>query len=108
MGLSARALFGLDRLKSQHREPRQANGINSKRVLTASEASYYLGLPVAAVRRMRIGEIRLGAAIRYDLKAIDLYLDKANQLSSAGDSDSPAEAALAKFVQDSEHAAWSS
>jgi hypothetical protein len=89
-------------------DARPSPGNRPKRVLTASEAAHYLAMPVAAVRRMRIGEIKLGSSVRYDVKAIDLYLDQIGGLSSSGIIRSSAEAALEKFVQDSGVVAWSS
>lgn len=70
------------------------------RLLTDKEAADYLRLPVSAFVRTGIGRVRLGQYVRYDLRALDAYLDELTGLTahSAPQPDNDAEAALARFT----------
>ncbi len=83
----------------------------SPRLLTADQAAIYLSLPKATVVREGIGRIRLSAFTRYDIRAIDAWLDGLSGLSktnmtqpapSAANDD--AEAAFDRFVEHSPNA----
>lgn len=76
------------------------------RLLTEKEAAQYLGLPVAAVRRLMFGHVRLGARRRYDRRALDAYLDRlsgfeASNVTGAADADEE----LSRFIADHPDAA---
>ncbi|HVI34476.1 hypothetical protein [Phenylobacterium sp.] len=68
------------------------------RLLTASEAAAYFRLPVTRFRRLRLGEVSLGAKVLYDRHALDAYLDHISGLGRSGQPISEADAALARFV----------
>jgi hypothetical protein len=81
------------------------------RLLTADQAAIYLSLPKATVIREGIGRLRLGIFTRYDLRAIDAWLDgmsglekpNLNQAALTAANDD-AEAALERFFEHSENA----
>lgn len=77
------------------------------RLLTAPEAAAYLRLPLRTFERLRLGMVRLGAAVRYDRLALDAHLDALSGLAPQSrpqpapapppaDNDDP-EAAFARF-----------
>ena len=71
------------------------------RLLTEREASEYLRLPAATVRKLSFGQVRLGARRRYDRKALDLHLDRMAGLDSPAEPNvNEADAELAKFISD--------
>lgn len=75
------------------------------RLLTEQQAAEYLGaIPVAELRRAGIGRVPVGRCVRYDIRAIDAWLDSlsgiaAKSLPPAANQaeEDPAEAALARF-----------
>lgn len=75
------------------------------RLLTKDQAADYLGeIPVTEVVRQGIGRVPIGQHIRYDIRAIDAWLDELSGLSAkspvaanTADEIAPAEAALARF-----------
>lgn len=80
-------------------------GLNP-RLLTEEQAADYLGeIPVGEIKRQGIGRVPLGRYVRYDIRAIDAWLDSLSDLipnsakPAAGqvDEDTP-EAALARFT----------
>lgn len=77
------------------------------RLLTAEQAAAYLGgLPVAAFRRLRLGEVSLGPRVFYDRHALDAHLDRASGLAALSPAIGPAaanddpEAAFARSAPD--------
>ena len=83
------------------------SGEIAPRLLKVREAAEYLSLPMAQFERLRIGLVRLGAAVRYDRMALDAYLDELGGLGAKSDPTQPdeAEAALARFNARRGHAA---
>lgn len=79
-------------------------GLNP-RLLTEEQVADYLGdIPLSEVKRQGVGRVPIGRCVRYDLRAIDAWLDSLSGLipNSAtpaavkAEDDSP-EAALARF-----------
>lgn len=76
------------------------------RLLTEDQVADYLGdLPVAEVKRQGVGRVPIGRCVRYDIRAIDAWLDSLsglipNSAPAATPADAPddAEAALARFT----------
>ena len=82
------------------------------RLLTEEAAAAYLSLPLAEVRRMTIGRVRLGGKVRFDRLALDAHLDALSGLApqspppaatAAADPDDP-DAALDRFFGHPRHA----
>jgi hypothetical protein len=74
---------------------RQRHGTEGRRLLTETETSTYLGIPVGTLRRwrsvgMEIPYIKLGAgrnsSVRYDLRDLDLYIDDRRRYPSVTES----------------------
>ena len=78
------------------------------RLLTEAQAAQYLGLPVATVRKLPFGHVRLGTRHRYDRKALDSHLDRMAGLDSSSEPNvNKANAELAQFIADHPNAAGS-
>ncbi len=71
------------------------------RILTAEQAAAYCALPVATFKRLRLGEIHLGATVLYDRRALDAELD-----AKAGLTPRPRLSALAANQDDDPEAAF--
>lgn len=76
------------------------------RLLTKDQLADYLGeIPVAEVTRQGVGRVMIGTHARYDLRAVNAWLDRlsglipnsADAAPPADDFDDP-EAALARFT----------
>lgn len=75
------------------------------RLLTKDQLADYLGdIPVREVVRQGVGRVPIGQHVRYDIRAIDAWLDSLsglvpNSAEAAPPADDPddAEAALARF-----------
>jgi hypothetical protein len=75
------------------------------RLLTEEQAAEYLGaIPVAEVRRAGIGRVPVGKYVRYDIRALDAWLDSMSGIAPKSPppaanqaEEDPAEAALARF-----------
>lgn len=78
----------------------------SPRLLSAQAAAAYLGLPVRAFTRLRLGRISLGPRVLYDRHVLDAWLDAQSGLDSrlSFSSTDEAEAALGRFLADQPHA----
>lgn len=69
-------------------------------MLRDHEASAYLNIPTAELRRLGIGRVQLGRRTLYDKHKIDAELDRLSGLDSAvKTTPDDAEAALARFIQ---------
>lgn len=75
------------------------------RLLTEDQAADYLGdIPVREVVRQGVGRVPIGRYVRYDIRAIDAWLDglsglgaKSSTAANPADDLDEAEAALARF-----------
>lgn len=69
------------------------------RLLRAREAAEYLALPVAGFLRLGIGKVHLGSRVRYDLVALDEWLNeqRGRSTETRPTSEDDADAALARF-----------
>jgi hypothetical protein len=77
------------------------------RLLDADAAAAYLSLPVAAVKRLAAGRVTIDGRVRWDRVALDAWLDErrgAGVQSPANENPSPAEAALARFIETARYA----
>jgi hypothetical protein len=69
--------------------------MNARRCATAQDAAAYLSIPVAEFLRRPIGEVRFGARVRYDLRAIDAHLDRLSGLAPSSPAAHPDDAEAA-------------
>lgn len=79
----------------------------SPRLLNASAAAAYLSLPVQAVQRLAAGRVMIDGRTRWDRIALDAWLDEQRGVrvqSPANENPSPADAALARFLETARHA----
>jgi len=79
----------------------------SPRLLDLASAAAYLSLPLAAVRRLAAGRVVIDGRARWDRVALDAWLDEqrgGRVLSPANENPSPADAALARFLETARHA----
>lgn len=92
--------------------PRGARGAHHDgapvpRLLTERQAARYLGLPIAAMRRLLQGRVALDGRVRWDRKALDVWLDRESGIAPPADAMghvADAEAALADWLADPAHA----
>ena len=78
------------------------------RLLDEKALAEYLSLPIASVRRLAVGRRLVDGRVRFDRQAIDRWLDAtpAGALPSPANANlSPAEDALARWIEDPDHAA---
>jgi hypothetical protein len=77
------------------------------RLLDQAAAAAYLSLPLAAVRRLGAGRVRIDGRVRWDRVALDAWLDEQRGLraqSPANENLTEADAALARFTEGPRHA----
>lgn len=75
--------------RSQRELKAQLRNLPIRRLLTASQAAAYLGYETAGllknlpVRPIRLAEVGPGSAPRYDVRALDRFLDRLSGLEAA-------------------------
>lgn len=70
-------------------------------------AAAYLCIPLAAVRRLSAGRVRIDGRTRWDRVALDAWLDEQRNVkaqSPANENLTEADAALARFLETPRHA----
>lgn len=72
----------------------------SPRLLRVHEAAAYFSIPVTQFERLGIGRACLGTKVRYDQRALDVYLDTISEISppAVHFPSNDAEAALERFT----------
>lgn len=76
------------------------------RLLNDRDAAAYLSIPLAGLKRLPAGRVRIDGRVRWDRVALDAWLDEQAHLGVPSASDrSEAEAALDQWIKDSGHAA---
>jgi predicted component of type VI protein secretion system len=68
------------------------------RLMTETEAAEYLSLPVASVKKLAVGRVRLGSRTRFDRRALDAHLDALSGLSTPTLSDDDMDAEFDRFA----------
>lgn len=77
------------------------------RLLDQAAAAEYLSMPLAVVRRLATGRVRIDGRVRWDRLALDAWLDEQRGVKAelpANENLTEADAALARFLETSRHA----
>ncbi|WP_091739875.1 hypothetical protein [Phenylobacterium immobile] len=77
------------------------------RLLTDRALAEYLSLPLTSARKVAAGRVMLGGRVRWDRIALDAWLDEMQGVTAqlpANENPTPADEALARFLEGQRHA----